>query len=158
MVASPFDAAIHDAYGKLLGQSVYYCYGKDYMNYDLARFLGEEFAGEYLEQYVSLEPKPQMPLYHLVGAVDPVTDEDIENRLDDGLAETLPEWIRQDGLTHLKIKLNGDNLDWDVNRVVRVNSVTEQTQQELGVNEWFYSLGFNERCESVEYLLEFLNQ
>ena len=46
---------------------------------------------EYLEQYVSLEQAPNAALSS-GGAVDPVTDEDIENRLDDGLAETLPEW------------------------------------------------------------------
>ena len=59
-----------------------------------------------------------MPLYHLVGALDPLEEKDITKRINDGLPETLGEWIRADGLTHLKIKLNGDNLDWDVGRVV----------------------------------------
>ena len=58
-----------------------------------------------------------MPLYHLVGALDPLTDADIASRIDDGLPETLAEWIAADGLTHLKIKLNGDDLAWDVDRV-----------------------------------------
>ncbi len=30
-----------------------------------------------------------MPLYHLVGALDPLTDADIPSRIDDGLPETL---------------------------------------------------------------------
>ena len=30
-----------------------------------------------------------MPLYHLVGALDPLADSDINQRLDDGLPETL---------------------------------------------------------------------
>ena len=69
------------------------------------------------------EPKPRMPLYHLVGALDPIEDADIRKRIDDGLPETLAEWIRYNGLTHLKIKLNGDDLKWDVDRVVRVDRV-----------------------------------
>ena len=33
-------------------------------------------------------------------------DSDIKKRVNDGMPETLPEWINDDGLTHLKIKLN----------------------------------------------------
>ena len=71
------------------------------------------------------EPKPKLPLYHLVGALDALTDADVKDRLDDGLPNTLGEWIARDGLTHLKIKLNGDDLAWDVERCVRVNAVAE---------------------------------
>jgi L-alanine-DL-glutamate epimerase-like enolase superfamily enzyme len=99
-----------------------------------------------------------MPLYHLVGALDPLTDADVTERINDGLPNTLGEWIRADGLTHLKIKLNGDNLDWDVQRVVGVNRVAEETQRQRGVGEWYYSLDFNERCQDVGYLLEFLRR
>ena len=74
------------------------------------------------------KPKPKMPLYHLVGALDPLTDADIPNRLNDGHPETLPEWIDADGLTHLKIKLNGDDLDWDVQRVLSIEKITAETQ------------------------------
>ncbi|MBI1389993.1 MAG: hypothetical protein GC154_16250 [bacterium] len=158
VVASPFDAAIHDAYGKLHGVSAYAALSRDFMRYDLAHYLDESFLDESLQQYVSPTPKHFMPLYHLVGAVDPLTEADVETRLHDGLAQTLPEWIEQDGLTHLKIKLNGDNLDWDVNRVARVDRLAEETQQRLGVDEWVYSLDFNERCESADYLLEFLRR
>ncbi len=158
VVASPFDAAIHDAFGKLQNCHSYYTYGRDFMSRDLASYLGKEFEGEYLDRYVSPEPKEWMPLYHLIGAVDPLLEEDITKRLNDGLPETLPEWIEWDGLTHLKIKLNGDNLDWDVDRVTRVDCICEETQAKRGVDRWFYSLDFNERCQSVEYLLEFLKK
>src|SRR5207302_5146613 len=39
-----------------------------------------------------------------------------------------------------------------------IDSATTATQQKLGVNEWFYSLDFNERCPNVAYLLDFLRQ
>jgi L-alanine-DL-glutamate epimerase-like enolase superfamily enzyme len=58
----------------------------------------------------------------------------------------------------LKIKLNGDDLAWDVERVVRVDRVAEQVQAKRGVDEWWYSLDFNERCGSVDYLLEFMHR
>ena len=47
----------------------------------------------------------------------------------DGLPETLAEWIRYNGLTHLKIKLNGDDLAWDVERVLRVDRVAAAAQR-----------------------------
>jgi len=156
VVASPFDAALHDAYGKLWGKNAFQTCGPEYMNHTLDYHLNDDFRGEYLDRYILKQPKPRMPLYHLVGAVDPLTEEDIPRRLNDGLPETLAEWIRADGLTHLKIKLNGDNLEWDVERVVKVDRIAEPVQHSRGVAEWCYSLDFNERCQSVDYLLEFL--
>src|SRR5207244_13655111 len=117
---------------------------------------GAEFKGEYLDRYIDKEPKPRMPLYHLVGALDPLEAKDIDKRVNDGLPEALPEWIDFNGLTHIKIKLNGDDLAWDVERVVRVDRVTSAAQQRRGVATWCYSLDFNERCANVGYLLEFL--
>ncbi len=156
VVASPFEAALHDAYGKALGRNSYDLLGKEFVSADLGHFLSPEFAGEYLDAYTLRRPKDRMPLYHLVGALDPLTDQDIPQRLNDGLPETLPEWILVNGLTHLKIKLNGDDLDWDVHRVVAVDRVTAETQSRRGCDRWSYSADFNERCKSVDYVLEFM--
>jgi L-alanine-DL-glutamate epimerase-like enolase superfamily enzyme len=156
VVASAFDAAVHDAYGKLHRRNCYHTYGPEFLHHDLGHYLGSEFQGETLEPYIRLEPVPRLPLYHLIGALDPLTAEEVTRPVGDGLPETLPEWIRSDGLTHLKIKLNGDDLAWDVGRVVRVDRVAAQTQRQRGVTRWCYSLDFNERCENVGYLLEFL--
>ena len=158
VVASPFDAAIHDAFGKLHNLNCYHTYGSDFMPHDLSHYLGADFKGEYLDQYVHLEPLPRMPLYHLIGALDPLTDDDLETRLDDGHPETLSEWINLNGLTHLKVKLNGDDLDWDVNRLASIEEVCAETQRQRGVEVWNYSLDFNERCPNVQYLLDFLHK
>jgi L-alanine-DL-glutamate epimerase-like enolase superfamily enzyme len=158
VVASAFDAALHDAFGKVHGRNCYLTYGPDFMTHDLSRYLGPAFRGEHLDRYVMKEPKPRMPLYHLIGALDSLEDRDVGRRIQDGLPETLPEWIRFNGLTHLKIKLNGDNLDWDVDRVVRVDRITAETQRARRVDRWFYSLDFNERCPNAGYLLDFLRQ
>ena len=156
--ASSFDAALHDAFGKAHGLNCYHTYGPDFMNHDVGHYLGDAFKGETLDRYVSKTPKAKMPLYHLIGALDPLEEKDIVKAIGDGLPETLGEWIKADGLTHLKIKLNGDNLDWDVQRVVGIDRVSEQTQQERGMAAWCYSLDFNEKCPNVAYLLEFLAQ
>lgn len=158
VTASPFDAAIHDGFGKAHGVSSYHTYGPEFMSYDLGRYLGPAYKGEYLSRYVNPEPKPRMPLYHLIGAVDPLVDSDIPKRIGDGLPETIPEWIRYNGLTHLKIKLNGNDLKWDVDRVVRVDRVVSETQAQRKVKTWFYSCDFNEKCPNVAYLLDFLKQ
>lgn len=156
--ASPLEAAIHDAYGKALGQNSYNLLGPEFVNRDLGAYLGSEFSGEYLDRYTLREPKPTMPLYHLVGALDPLADDDIRVRVSDGLPETLFEWILADGLTHLKVKLNGDDLAWDVERMISVEKVAVGAQGRRGCTAWYYSADFNEKCRNVEYVLEFLRK
>lgn len=162
VVASPLEAAIHDAYGKALGENSYNLLGPEFANRDLAAYLPDElaseFAGEYLDRYTLRTPKERMPLYHLIGALDPLTEKELDERLDDGLPETLAEWIEYNGLTHMKIKLAGDDLDWDVARVVAIDQAAAETQTKRGVSEWFYSADFNEKCENVEYVLAFLEK
>jgi L-alanine-DL-glutamate epimerase-like enolase superfamily enzyme len=156
VAASPLEAAIHDAFGKALGENAYNLLGEEFVNRDLSTYLTQGFAGEYLDRYTLRQPKPRMPLYHLIGALDPLTDAEIVTRINDGLPETLPEWIAADGLTHLKIKLNGDDLAWDVARVVAIERVAAQAQAARGCTTWYYSADFNEKCANVEYVLEFL--
>ncbi len=158
VTASPFDAAIHDAYGKLYGLNCYRTYGADFLNRDLGDFLGADFRGEHLDKYVLPEPKPRMPLYHLIGALDPIEPGDIVKKVGDGLPETLGEWIHYNGLTHLKIKLNGSDQKWDVERVLRVEQTCAAVQQQRGIKDWVYSCDFNEKCPSADYLVGFLNQ
>ena len=129
-----------------------------FMNRDLSYYLGEDYKGEYPEKYVLKEPKPRMPLYHLVSAIDPLVDSDIKQRVNDGLPETLPEWINYNGLTHFKIKLDGDDLKWDSERVLSVDRVVTETEQKRRVTDWVYSLDFNERCPNVQYLVDFLHR
>lgn len=155
VVVSSLDAALHDAFGKLHGLNAYNALGRDFVRHDLSRELDQRFKGKYLDAYTLRSPKERMPLYHLVGALDPLTDADLKSRLDDGLPETLPEWIIRDELTHLKIKMNGDDLAWDVDRVLGVERVAAQAQKNRGVRAWSYSVDFNERCPDVKYLLEF---
>ncbi len=158
VAASPFDAALHDAFGRVHERNSYNMLSSEFMSYDLASYLDEQFKGEYLDQYTLREPKPKLPLYHLVGALDPLTDGDVETRLNDGLPQTLAEWIAAEGLTHLKIKLAGDDLKWDVERVLAVDRAASEAQAKRQAAEWFYSCDFNEKCADVKYVVDFLKQ
>ena len=156
VTASPFDAAIHDAFAKANGINCYHGYSRQYMNHDLGHYLGSEFDGESLDQYVLKEPIPSVFLYHSIGASDPIFESDIPHRIGDGLPETLKEWIEADGLTHFKIKLNGGDLKADVDRVAKIERAVTEAQEHRGVKEWKYCCDFNEGCKNVGYLLEFL--
>jgi L-alanine-DL-glutamate epimerase-like enolase superfamily enzyme len=152
VAASAFDLAVHDAYGRVHDRHVYDCYGAEWLASDLSSFLDERFRGERLDAYVRRRPKPRLPLYHLVGALDPLTDDAVGDRLEDGLPNTLGEWIERDGLTHLKVKLNGNDAAWDIDRIVSVDRVAAGTAGRA----FTYSLDFNERCPDVGYLLDVL--
>ena len=158
VVASAFDAAIHDAYGKAFGVSSYATYSREHMRTDLSRDLGAPFAGEYLDRYVPVQPRAETPVFHSVGASDAIEPADLKTRLDDGLPNTLDEWIARDGLTHFKIKLNGGNEAQDYDRITRIDKVARRAMAARRVTDWHYLLDFNEGCPNVEYLIALLRK
>ena len=97
-------------------------------------------------------------MFHSVGGLDPLETSDVEKPVGDGLPETLPEWIRRDGLVRIKIKLQGDDLSWDVERTLAIDRIASPVQAERGVTDMAYCLDFNERCPDVQYVLECLGQ
>ena len=58
----------------------------------------------------------------------------------------------------MKIKLAGDDLAWDVARVVAVERVAAEVRIRRPEAARHYSVDFNEKCRDVEYVLDFLNQ
>jgi len=158
VTASPFDAAIHDAFGKAQHLNCYLTYGPEFMSHDLARYLAPEFKGEYPGQYLLGAPKPWVWCNHSVGASDPIELSDVKKPINDGLPEDLADWIAAGGLTHLKIKLDGNNLERDVARALRIDRVTAEVQKRRGVQRWYYSLDFNEQCPDAGYLVGFMDQ
>ncbi len=155
LASSPLEAAVHDAFGRLHGQSSFDLMTSEYLNTDLSAYLGEEFSGKYPCDYLSPKPKATMPLYHLVGALDPLSNQDIKTRLNDGYPETLDEWLQTDGISHLKIKLAGNDIDWDVGRIVEVTRICEAVAPE---RNWKLSFDFNEQCPNEDYVLDLLER
>ena len=62
VAASPFDAALHDAYGRLHNLNSFDTLTSKFMNYDLSEYLDGQFKGEYLDKYTLRQPKDKMPL------------------------------------------------------------------------------------------------
>ena len=155
VTASPFDAAIHDAFGKLHRRNCYQTYGQDLMMRDLSHYLDQSFKGEYLNRYLLPRPKPRTAMFHSVGGADAVLPGELSRRINDGLPETLAEWIEFNGLTHIKIKLQGEDLKWDIERTVNIDRVASESRPETS---WKYCVDFNERCPNVDYVLEYLRK
>ncbi len=158
VTASPVDAAIHDAFGRLHGRNSFTTSGKDFVKYDLGHYLGSEFRGEYLDPYILPKATPKIRMFHSVGASDALTRAELKKPVGDGLPETLEEWIPYNGVVAIKIKLNGSDLAWDVDRVAGIDRVTTVAQAKLGTRDWVYSIDFNERCPNVQYVLDFEHQ
>ncbi|MBO0720920.1 MAG: hypothetical protein J2P41_08855 [Blastocatellia bacterium] len=155
VTASPFDAALHDAFGKIHNINCYRTYVRELMRHDLARYLDQTFRGEYLDRYLATKPKSSIALFHSVGGADAVTAAELKERINDGMPETLAEWIRFNGLTHIKIKLQGEDLNWDIERTVSIDRVASETSPRA---DWRYSVDFNERCPNVDYVLAYLHR
>ena len=49
------------------------CWGRSSSAATWPPISARSFAGEYLDRYMLPHPKPHMPLYHLIGALDPLT-------------------------------------------------------------------------------------
>lgn len=156
MVISPLEAAVFDAHGRAAQTSSYRLLGADHVDNDLSHYLNDDFRGLYLDQFVLPDPRPALPLYHLVGALDPLDASELNQPVGDGRPETLDQWIEACGLTHLKIKLAGNDLQWDVTRVCRVSEVADTTRGAAN-KRWAFSLDFNEQCDSEEYVLQLLD-
>ena len=154
LALSPIEAALFDAQGKAAKQSSFALLSRDHLIHDLGHYLDDSYKGVHLSDLIAAKPAREMPLYHLVGALDPLTDADVETPVADGLPETLGQWIKRDGLTHLKIKLAGDDRAWDVDRILRIARVACESKQQA----WAFSLDFNEKCEDEDYVLTVLDR
>ncbi len=124
---SAFDIALHDAYGVLHNVPVYRTYGPDWMNRDLGAFLDPaadadvSFDGAYPEDFLVADRPDRLPAWHLVGGKDPVDASELTgDEPNDDYPVLLRDWIREDGLKCLKVKLRGDDAEWDYARLVKV--------------------------------------
>jgi L-alanine-DL-glutamate epimerase-like enolase superfamily enzyme len=130
---SPFDLALHDAYGALHGVDVYDTYDARWMSADLSRFLepaagaAVSFAGKFPAGFL-VRPRPdRLPAWHLVGGKDPIDPAELTGEEPrDGYPVLLRDWIRRDGLTCLKVKLRGTDARWDYDRLAAVGRIAAE--------------------------------
>jgi L-alanine-DL-glutamate epimerase-like enolase superfamily enzyme len=160
VAASPVDHAVHDAFGKANGIDSYLGYGPERMSFDLSRYLGHEYAGVWPSQFLRQSYLPRLPVFHLVGGLDVLRRGDVPEGLpDDGIPNSLDDWIARDGVFCLKVKLKGTDVSWDVARTADVSRIYHEVRDgrrpELPARP-FLTADTNEQCESPEYVVEYL--
>ncbi len=157
--SSAFDLALHDAFGTLHGRPTYSMYGPEFLSRDLSDFLQPaegtsiSFAGRFPAEFLRSQRKDRLRAWHLVGGLDPVQAEDLRgDEPDDGYPVLLADWIRRDGLECLKVKLRGNDADWDYRRLVGVGRMA----REQGA-VWL-SADFNCTVRDPDYVAAILDQ
>jgi L-alanine-DL-glutamate epimerase-like enolase superfamily enzyme len=152
---SAFDLALYDAFGRLHGVGAFECLGKEWLGEkDLSHFLepAKKFAGKYPADYL-VKPEMQQPVWHLVGGLDPIAEAELKgDEPDDGYPVLLRDWIKRDGLKCLKIKLRGNDLEWDFQRLVDIGNIS----LEEGVTH--LTTDFNCMVTDPDYVNEILDR
>ncbi len=131
---SLFDIAAHDAFGKIHDCPTYATYGPEFLTHDLSHYLEPaagadqvDFSGKYPADFLAKDAPKKLPVWHLVGGLDPLAESDLTgDEPDDGYPVLLRDWIRRDGLNCLKIKLRGNDRDWDYARLEAIGQMAEE--------------------------------
>jgi len=153
VAASPVDAALHDAFGRLHGVDAYTACGPDFMGHDLSAWLGPRFRGRQVTDFLLPRCQQQMPAVHLVGGADKLRDSEIApGDPRDGLPVSLQQWMARDGVWAFKVKLKGTDLEWDLARLAAVVEVVEQ----VGGTDYALTIDTNEMCPHPEQMIELL--
>ncbi len=157
--SSAFDIALHDAYGQLLNRDVYSTYNAEFMNTDLSHYLKAaddsnfSFKDKYPADFLTFPPAKTLPAWHLVGGKDLLDASELTGtEPDDGYPVLLPDWIKRDGLTCLKVKLRGNNSEWDYDRLVNVGKIA------LENNVLWLTSDFNCMVTEPAYVNEILDR
>lgn len=155
--AAPFDAALHDAHGRLHGCSSYALLGPQALPDELSRFLGSVGQGAMLEQALNLRFTPRVPGCVLIGVGDPLRPSDVSHPVDDGLPECAEGWIRRYGYYLAKLKVAAKDPRADAVWVSSAARLLRGLHAEMGTGkETWISVDPNEGYQTVEQLLSFL--
>lgn len=153
---SPWDLALFDAWGRAEGGNTYDLIRA--MPTDSKRVKGLRMAP--FDQVLSAGPADKLAIYHVVGGLDALTPGEVTKSAGDDLPDDLQGWMKRDGLTHFKIKLQGKDPEWDYQRIVAIDkAVVEQAEREgRPESDLIFSLDCNEQCPSGEVLYELLSR
>ena len=157
--ASAFDLAVHDAYGVMNKVPIYQAYGRDFLSSNLSDFLKPakdsniQFESKYPADFLDLNPPSRIPVWHLVGGLDPLEEAELKgDEPEDGYPVHLREWIERDGLNCLKVKLRGNDQDWDYKRLLKIGKISEE------MNVDHLTTDFNCTVTDPDYVNEILDR
>jgi hypothetical protein len=138
------DRAILDALCRIRGIGFY-----EAMRRNLAGMTHHEIASDltgfsWADFLRNLTPAESIDARHTVGLVDPITRADQENRIEDGLPETLEEVVATYGNRYFKLKVGGDERE-DVARLKRIAAVLDRSSE-----PYWVTLDGNEQYDDVQ--------
>lgn len=162
---SVVDGALHDAFGHVNKVDSYTAYGKEF-GPDASAWAQragvkqpERFAGKYLGDYLRPSYLPEVPIFHLVGGLDKLTRAEItDDDPKDALPVSLDDWVKTDGLFCLKVKLRGNDLDWDLQRTIDVYRIGVESRAGLPESPIYLTGDTNEMCDTPAYMEELLTK
>ncbi|MFU8868955.1 hypothetical protein [Natronococcus sp.] len=133
------ERAVIDAFCRERGTTFHRAVRENALGIDLGEIyppLADREPADYLPD----EPQRETAIRHTVGFTDPVTADDLdaESRLDDGLPQTLAQYVEEQGVSYFKIKLSGD-VEADAERLTRLADELE------GLSEYAVTLDANEQ-------------
>ena len=148
---SMIEQAVIDAFCRYRGVTFAEAVREGLFGIDPGRFY-DELAGVDPTEYLPEEPTRETAIRHTVGLSDPLSADDLDDwglheggRMNDGLPQTLAEYVEVDGVDHFKIKLSADP-GRDAERLTRIGEVLAASS----LDEYVCTLDANEGYESVE--------
>jgi hypothetical protein len=144
--SSMLERAVIDAAGRLTGRTFFELVREGDLGIDLSA-ISSELDGRSASEFLPERPLERLHLRHTVGLVDPITAADVEEPVDDGLPQTLEDYIVRDGIRHLKIKVAGA-LDDDIARLETIAAVLRAQDRPYRI-----SLDGNEQYKELESFL-----
>ncbi|UCF36334.1 MAG: mandelate racemase [Acidobacteriota bacterium] len=144
------DRAVLDALCRIHGISFFQAIRENLPGIHATDFLPEFEGFDFASFLGSLRPSPLIHARHTVGLLDPITAGDVtaEERIGDGLPETLEEVVSFYGNTYYKLKLCGDG-EKDISRLSSIARVLDRLEK-----PYFVTLDGNEQYNDLTDLLE----
>ena len=144
------DRAILDALGRVMGLSFADIITRNVAGIEAVPELTSDLAGYDLPRFLGGLRPGRIAVRHTVGLLDPIvaTDQSPEDRVNDGLPETLEEVVRTYGTRYYKLKVAGD-VKGDLDRLARIATVLDRD-----AGAYRATLDGNEQYDDVEGIAE----
>jgi len=151
--ASLLERALLDGLGKALRQSYHQLLKNNALGVDLGA-LHPELRGVAPARCIAPQPLVSLHLRHTVGLADPIRSAEIPaaEHLNDGLPQSLEEYVQVQGLSYFKIKVNG-KLEADLDRLCAIAGLLDTSGA-----PYHLSLDGNEQYKEMESFLELLRR
>jgi hypothetical protein len=141
--SSMLERAVIDGLGRLAGRSYFELVRDDHLGIDLGA-ISPELHRHAVPDFLPARPLGRLHVRHTVGLIDPITAADVRTPVNDGLPETLEDYLERDGIGYLKIKVGGA-LEADLARLEAIGAVLERRERRCGI-----TLDGNEQYQTID--------